>query len=81
MAAGVPAVASDIPPIREVAAGAALLTPPGDVPALRGALDRACFEQHLREALITRGHQRAAHFSLERMGQAAIALYRDVLGG
>jgi glycosyltransferase involved in cell wall biosynthesis len=81
MAAGVPCVASDIPSIREVTAGAALLIPPGDAPALRDALDRACFDHPLRQELITRGHRRASAFSLERMGQAALALYQDVLGG
>lgn len=79
MAAGAPCVASDIPPIREVAAGAALLTPPGDVPALRHALDRASFDHSLRHELIPHGHQRAQTFSLHRMAHNALTLYQDTL--
>lgn len=80
MAMGVPCVASDLPPIREVAAGAALLVPPGDVTALGEALERACFENPLRTDLIARGLARAPDFSLERIGAQALAIYRDVLG-
>jgi len=80
MAMGVPCVASDLPPIREVASGAALLVPPGDVTALGEALERACFENPLRTDLIARGLARAPDFSLERIGTQALATYREVLG-
>ena len=80
MAMGVPCVASDLPPIREVAGGAASLIPPGDVGALGEALERACFENPLRADLIARGLARVPDFSLERIGTQALAIYRDVLG-
>ncbi|NBT27514.1 MAG: glycosyltransferase family 1 protein, partial [Actinobacteria bacterium] len=59
MAMGIPCVASDLPATREVASGAALLVPPGDVMALGEALERACFENPLRTDLIARGLARA----------------------
>jgi glycosyltransferase involved in cell wall biosynthesis len=80
MALGIPCVTSDLPATREVAAGAALLVPPGDVTALGEALERACFENPLRTDLIARGLARAPDFSLERIGAQALAIYRDVLG-
>ena len=66
---GVPCVASDLPPIREVAAGAALLVTPGDVTALGEALERACFEDPLRTDLIARGLRQAENFSWSRMAR------------
>jgi glycosyltransferase involved in cell wall biosynthesis len=80
MAMGIPCVASDLPATREVASGAALLVPPGDVTALGEALERACFENPLRTDLIARGLARAPDFSLERIGTQALATYREVLG-
>lgn len=79
MAAGVPCVASTIGPIQEVAQDAALLVPPGDEEALAAALDRACFDAALREELVERGRRRAAFFSVERMGEAALEIYRELL--
>ncbi len=81
MQAGVPCVATAIPAIAEVAQDAALLVPPGDLAALAAALDRACFEQDLRMELVARGRARAAAFSIERMGQAALDLYCQTLYG
>lgn len=79
MAARVPCVASALPEIVEVAGDAALLVPTGDLPALAAGLDRACFDRAAREALITRGEQRAAMYSAERMGADALRLYREML--
>ncbi|MAG35732.1 MAG: hypothetical protein CL878_05740 [Dehalococcoidia bacterium] len=79
MAAGIPCVASAIGPLQEVTDGAALLVPPGDVPALTDAVDQVCFDAGLSQELSKKGRERAAHFSLERMGEAAMAIYREAM--
>jgi glycosyltransferase involved in cell wall biosynthesis len=56
LARGVPAVASDIPPHREVAGDAALYFPPGDAAALAGCLRRVAAE---RERFAELARQRA----------------------
>ncbi|MBU6289869.1 MAG: glycosyltransferase family 4 protein [Chloroflexi bacterium] len=80
MAMGVPCVATDLAPMREVSGGAALHVRPGDVAALGGALDRACSDDTLREAMIGEGLARARLFTVEKLGERALAIYRDTLG-
>ncbi len=80
MAAGVPVVASDIPPLREVAGGAALLVPPGrpDVwaEALASVLgDRTGTEVGSR---VQAGRHRAAEHSWGATAQATLAVYREL---
>jgi glycosyltransferase involved in cell wall biosynthesis len=66
MAAGVPLVASDLPGIRELCDGAALLVPPGDAAALAAALGRALAAPD--PARIGEGRRRAAALSWESIG-------------
>ncbi len=80
MAMGIPCVATDLPVMREVPGGAALHVPPGDVAALRDALDRACGDEGLRTRMIDEGLSRARLYTVDRLGERAVAIYRDVLG-
>ena len=78
MAAGVPIVASDVPGLREVVEGAALLVPPGDVAALSAALTRLSADEGLRAALVEAGLRRCERFDIRRTARSYEDLYREV---
>lgn len=80
MAMGIPTVASTLPAIREVTDGSAVLVTPGDIPGLRDALGRVCADANLRQDLIGRGQARARHYTVDRLGERAMAIYRELLG-
>lgn len=65
----VPVVISDAPALTEVVAGAALVTPVGDVPALAEALARISGDDALRRELAERGARRAAEFTWARAAE------------
>ncbi|MEX0984609.1 MAG: glycosyltransferase family 1 protein [Actinomycetota bacterium] len=75
MSLGVPVVASDVAPLREVAGDAALLVDPDDVAGLAAALDRALSGEAERAGLIVRGRRRAGAFTWERTARYLAALY------
>jgi phosphatidyl-myo-inositol alpha-mannosyltransferase len=81
MAAGTPIVASAIEGYENVARPGqdALLVPPGDVEALRGALRRLLDDPALRERLVASGHERAEQFSMRRLAQRYLELYTRAL--
>jgi len=70
---GVPAIASDIPAHREVAAEAAVYFPPGDAAALADALRRVLADADLCERLAAGGSERA------RQLRAAVPGWREVI--
>jgi glycosyltransferase involved in cell wall biosynthesis len=81
LALGVPTVASDLNSLPEIVGDAGLLVPPGDVPALAGALTAMLGERGLRERARERGPARIAR----RYDRAAAldrteSLFRRVLG-
>ncbi|MBN2490790.1 MAG: glycosyltransferase family 4 protein [Planctomycetes bacterium] len=78
--AGVPVVASDRGAIPEVAADAALLVDPTDVPAVTHAVERVVSEPGLADELRRRGRARAAEYTWERAARQTLALYREVAG-
>jgi glycosyltransferase involved in cell wall biosynthesis len=80
MAAGVPVVASDIPAVREVAGGAAVLVPPGDVVAWAEALEAVLISGPRRAELVGLGAQRAAQLSWGRTAAATIEVYKELTG-
>ncbi len=63
LAAGIPTACSSIPPLREVAAEAALLFNPDDEGAVTGALRTIIADDALRGRLAREGPERAARFS------------------
>ena len=76
---GTPVVASDIPPIREVAGDAGILvSQPLDPLAWKQALDRLSDDAGLRAELATRGIAAAEHFTWPEVGSSFAALLRRV---
>jgi glycosyltransferase involved in cell wall biosynthesis len=72
---GLPTIASDIPPHREVAGEAALYFPPSDAAALADRLRRVLTERDLRGALVDRARQRS-----EQLAQSTPAWRELVVG-
>jgi glycosyltransferase involved in cell wall biosynthesis len=81
LAAGVPLVASDIPPNREALTDGreALLVPVGDVRATADAVARLLDDPELAAALGRRGRERAEAFSLEAQATQVMRLYERLL--
>jgi glycosyltransferase involved in cell wall biosynthesis len=80
MAAGLPTVAHDLVPVREVHGDGetALLVPLGDRAALGAALQRLATDAALRRKLGQNARERAARHSIEPMVDAYAALYREI---
>jgi glycosyltransferase involved in cell wall biosynthesis len=83
MAAGIPAVISDLPAIREVHADreTALLVDASDSRVLGRAIERLLDDAALREHLATRSREHARRFSVEVMASEYASLYRDLRDG
>ncbi|HXA08610.1 MAG TPA: glycosyltransferase family 1 protein [Chthoniobacterales bacterium] len=79
MACGCPVVASDIPPLREVTAGTALLFKAGDVTGLANALRDFVQSPGLRESLAGQGLARSRDFSWDRCAKETLAVYHDAV--
>jgi len=79
MASGCPVIASDIAPLREVSAGAALHVPVRDVAALAAAMRRVASDGPLRAELSAKGLERARAFSWDRCARETLAVYRDAM--
>lgn len=79
MACGTPAVCSDIPPLREIAAGAALLVDTRDLPRLREAVEAALTGAGAAKGLREKGLERAARYSWSNHAERTLALYRNVI--
>ncbi len=77
MAAGTPVVCSDIPALREVTGGHALLAPHGDSSALRSALHRAVSSESDHGIAAARRH--AAGFTWRRCATETLRAYRLAL--
>jgi glycosyltransferase involved in cell wall biosynthesis len=80
MSAGLPTVAHDLEPVREIHqhGETALLVPLGDRGALGGALQRLAGDRGLRERLGEAARRRARLHSIEPMVDAYEALYREL---
>ena len=76
MASGTPVVASDIPPLREVAGPAAVYVDPLDPEAIARGLREA---DERRDELVDAGRQRAAAFSWRQTAAATLEVYREML--
>jgi phosphatidylinositol alpha-mannosyltransferase len=79
MAAGTPAVASDLPGYRSAAGEAALYAPPGDATALARALRAVVTDEATASALRSRGRAQVASRSIDAMVDRYEAIYERVL--
>ncbi|HMJ96995.1 MAG TPA: glycosyltransferase family 1 protein [Thermoleophilaceae bacterium] len=79
IAAGVPAVVSDLPVFRETLGDAALMVPPNDADALAHALLRLEREPELRESVVAAGRERVQLLSWERAARKTRAVFEEAL--
>lgn len=79
MAAGLPVVASDLPVVREVSGGHALLVPSDDVDAWTEALERIVDDEAGRRSLIEPARLQASGYTWERCASLTVDAYRRVL--
>jgi glycosyltransferase involved in cell wall biosynthesis len=79
MAAGVPVVATDVAGIRDVVSNdrTGLLVPPGDPPALAGAIRRVLEDRSLRDSLVREGIR---HVRERFSWEGVLPRYRALLG-
>jgi glycosyltransferase involved in cell wall biosynthesis len=80
MAAGAPALVSDIPALREVVGDAAILFPSGSAEVLAARLAEAARAPSTLAPLARRGLERAARFSVEAMAERMTRAYERALG-
>ena len=80
MASGVPVIGSDSGAIPQVIGDAGLIAPEGDVGKLAAAMQKLMEAPQLREELARRGRERfLAHFTHERIAEATVAVYREMM--
>jgi glycosyltransferase involved in cell wall biosynthesis len=79
MAAGLPVLASDVPGLADVVAGAGILFPAGDDKALAQHLATLIGSPQLRREMSQASRQRARQFSIEKTVDGCIKLYESVL--
>jgi glycosyltransferase involved in cell wall biosynthesis len=81
MAAGIPVVCSDIPPLREIADGAAHFFDPSSSPAMTDALREMFADKALREQFVERGLEKATQFTWTRAAEQTLAVLLDAARG
>ena len=80
MAAGLPVVASDVPGLAQVVAGAGILFPPGNAKALVHYLTALIKSPEQQREMSRASLQRARQFSIENTVDGCIRMYESVLG-
>jgi glycosyltransferase involved in cell wall biosynthesis len=81
MAAGLPVVASDVPGLAQLVAGAGVLFPAGDDKALARALSALIKSPDQQREMSRASLQRARQFSIENTIDGCISMYESVLHG
>ena len=79
LAAGTPAIAADIPALREAGGDAAVYLDPDDADGWSQTIERLATQPDERTAIAERGHAHAAGFTWERTAEATIDAWREVL--
>jgi glycosyltransferase involved in cell wall biosynthesis len=79
MAAGTPAVASDIPALREVGGDAVRYAPPADAAAFTTAVARTLDDREAARALVAAARERARRFTWEACADATLEVYRTLV--
>jgi glycosyltransferase involved in cell wall biosynthesis len=77
---GRPLVTSNIPPMSEVAGGAAMLVDPYDVRSIRSGILEVLSDAALRADLIERGLQNVTKYSPAAAAKAYESVYRQIMG-
>lgn len=80
MACGTPTIVSNVSSLPEVVGDAGLLVEPDDVCGWAVAMWRALSDDELRTRMIEKGLCRAKLFSLEKMAEETMEVYRKVVG-
>jgi len=81
MATGLPIVASDLPPVREVVGDAGVLVPPADPAALAGAMKTVASDQARVSDLGRAGLARfQTHYRLDQVVSDMADLFRETAG-
>ena len=65
---------------REAGGDAALYAPPGDVPALTQALERAVTDKSLRRGMVEKGAAHAENFRTEKTSARLMDIYKELHG-
>ena len=78
LAAGLPAVTSGAPALRETVGDAGIAVEPAEPRALADALERVLCDSALREALTAKGRSRARTFTWERTAAGVRAVYAEL---
>ena len=76
---GTPAIASDLPGLRETLGDGGILVPPGDAGALADALETVAVDDQLVEHLRERQRRRGASISLTRVAVELVGVYDHVV--
>ncbi len=79
LAAGTPAIAADIPVLRETGGHAAAYLPPDDPDAWADAIERLAGRPEERPAIAERGRLHAATFTWERTARLTVDAWREAL--
>lgn len=79
MSFGCPVVSSNTSSIPEVVGDAAIMVDPGDIEALRDAVERAALDEEARRNLVTRGADRIRRFSWSNCAEETMKIYRGLL--
>jgi glycosyltransferase involved in cell wall biosynthesis len=79
-AVGRPVLTSDLSPMREVAGAGACLVDPYDSASIRRGLLRIIGEPHYRDDLVRKGLANVSRFSLGKVTEEYLLLYRRLLG-
>lgn len=78
MSVGTPTVVSDVSSLPEVVGDAGWRVPPEDAKGWAAAIGRLLADEDLRTDFRRRGLEQAGRFSLERMAEETLAVYRHV---
>lgn len=80
MAAGTPVIVADLPPMNEIAQGAAVMFDPDNAESFDRALAMVLAERDLRREMSEKGKARAAQFSWERFGRELAGILMRAAG-
>ncbi|MBN1257608.1 MAG: glycosyltransferase family 4 protein [Planctomycetes bacterium] len=79
MACGTPVITSDLPAIRELAGTAVHRVPPGDLPALREAIEAVLGNEGIANQLREEGLARARNYTWQRYSESLLRIYQEVI--